>query len=223
MIGIPPEITADRLSVGLRFKRVKQKRRPRSEVKHAFIKEEVTKILKIGSIREVKYPEWLDNVVIVPKKGEKLRINVDYKDLNKAYPKDSFPLPNNDHLIDSMAGHEILDFLDAYSGYNQIQMNSEDQEKTLFSMKYDTHCYNIMPFGLNNAGATCQRLVNKMFKHQIGKSMKVYIDDRLVKSLRAEDHFTHLQVTFDILRKYNMKLNPKNALLESTPASSWAS
>ncbi|XP_070020707.1 uncharacterized protein [Nicotiana sylvestris] len=118
MTGIPPEITTHRLSVNPRFKPVKQKRKPQSEVKHAFIKEEVTKLLKIGSTREVKYPEWLANVVVVPKKGNKLRMCVDYKDLNNACPKDSFPLPNIDRLIDTTAGHEILAFLDAYSGYN---------------------------------------------------------------------------------------------------------
>ena len=136
-------------------------------------------------------------------------MRVDYKDLNKACPKDSFPLPNIDRMIDATAGHEILTFLDAYSGYNQIQMNPEDQEKTSFVTKYGTYCYNVMPFGLKNAGATYQRLVNKMFEEQIGKSMEVYIDDMLVKSLRAEDHLAHLQKTFEILRKYNMKLNPE--------------
>jgi len=133
----------------------------------------------------------------------------DYKDLNKACPKDSFPFPNIDRMIDATVGHVILIFLNAYSGYNQIWMDPDNQEKTSFITKFGTYCYNVMPFGLKNADATYQRLVNRMFEEQIGKSMKVYIDDMLVKSLRAEDHLKHLQETFDILKKYNMKLNPE--------------
>ncbi|XP_019254964.1 PREDICTED: uncharacterized protein LOC109233529 [Nicotiana attenuata] len=153
MTGIPPEITSHKLSVDPKFKPVKQKRRPQSEMKHAFIKEEVAKLLKIGSIREVKYPEWLANVFVVPKKGNKLRMCVDYKDLNKACPKGSFLLPNIDRLIDAMAGHETLTFLDAYSRYNQIQMNPEDREKTSYITKYGTYCYIVMPFRPKKCGS----------------------------------------------------------------------
>ncbi|XP_070005576.1 uncharacterized protein [Nicotiana sylvestris] len=120
MTGIPLEITTHRLSVDPRFKPGKQKKKPQSEIKYAFIKDDVTKLLKIGSIREVKYPKWQANVVVVPKKGNKLRMCVEYKDLNKVCPKDSFPLFNIDCLIYAMAGHETLTFLDGYSGYNQI-------------------------------------------------------------------------------------------------------
>ena len=209
MTGISPEIASHKLSLDGKFRPVKQKRRPMSEQKHAFVKDEVTKLLNIGSIREVKYPDWLANVVVVPKKGNKFRMCVDYKDLNKACPKDSFPLPHIDRMIDATAGHEMLSFLDAYSGYNQIRMHPEDQEKTSFITRYGTYCYNVMPFGLKNAGATYQRLVNEMFKEHIGKTMEVYIDDMVVKSLETEDHLKHLQETFDVLRRYNMKLNPE--------------
>lgn len=88
-------------------------------------------------------------------------------------------------------------------------MNPKDMEKTLFITKHGTYCYKVMSFGLKNAGATYQHLVNKMSEHQIGQSIEVYIDDMLVKSLRVEDHLTLLQETFDTLRSYNMKLNPE--------------
>ena len=88
-------------------------------------------------------------------------------------------------------------------------MHPNDQEKTSFITDRGTYCYKVMPFGLKNAGATYQRLVNRMFAAQLGKTMEVYIDDMLVKSLKAEDHINHLQQTFDLLRKYNMKLNPE--------------
>nr|XP_009783873.1 PREDICTED: uncharacterized protein LOC104232382 [Nicotiana sylvestris] len=167
---------------------------------NAAINEEVDKLLGNGSVRESKYPQWISNVVMVKKKNGKWRMCVDFMDLNKAYPKDSFLLPHIDQLIDSIAGNELLSFLDTYSGYNQILMEKEDQEKTTFTTHQRTYCYKVMPFGLKNAGATYQRLVNKMFKNQLGKTIEVYIDDMLVKSKRKEDHIGHLKEAFDILR-----------------------
>ena len=159
-------------------------------------------------IKEVDYPEWLANVVIVQKKNGKWRVCVDYTDLNKACPKDPFPLPHIDTMVDSTAGHELLTFLDASSGFNQIQIHPSDAEKTAFVTDRGIYCYLAMPFGLRNAGATFQRLVNKMFKEQIGRTMEVYIDDMVVKSKNASEHVKDLAETFDILRAYNMKLNP---------------
>ena len=98
--------------------------------------------------------------------------------------------------------------MDAFSGYNKISMDPRDQEKTSFFTGQGTYCYRVMPFGLKNAGATYQRLVNRMFQKQIGTFMEVYIDDMLVKSIKAELHITHLAEAFQILKSYNMKLNP---------------
>ena len=98
--------------------------------------------------------------------------------------------------------------MDAFSGYNQIKMEEADHEKTSFVTSQGLFCYKVMPFGLKNAGATYQRLMNKMFAHQIGRNVKVYVDDMLVKSLREDDHLDDLRETFDTLRSYNMKLNP---------------
>ncbi|KAM1180790.1 hypothetical protein ACFX2G_020210 [Malus domestica] len=133
---------------------------------------------------------------------------VDYTDLNKGCPNDSFPLSLIDKLIDSTAGCELLSFMDAYSGYNQILMNPPDQEHTAFTTDRGLYCYKVMPFGLENAGATYQRLVNSMFIEQIGKSMEVYVDDMLVKSKHADQHITNLSETFTILKRYRMRLNP---------------
>ena len=98
--------------------------------------------------------------------------------------------------------------MDAFSGYNQISMDSDDQEKTSFVIGQGTYCYRVMPFGLKNAGATYKRLVNRMFQKQIGTTMEVYINDMLVKSTNAELHIAHLSEAFQILREYNIKLNP---------------
>ena len=102
----------------------------------------------------------------------------------------------------------MLSFMDAFSGYNQIRMHEDDQEKTSFVTSQGLFCYRVMPFGLKNAGVTYQRLMNRMFAPQIGRNVQVYVDDMLVKSRREEDHLEDLRETFDTLRSYNMKLNP---------------
>ena len=137
---------------------------------------------------------------------------MDFTDLNKACPKDSYPLPRIDQLVDSTAGHRLLSFMDAISGYNQIKMDKEDQEKTSFITSQGLFCYKVMPFGLKNAGATYQRLVNHMFRPQIGWNVEVYVDDMLVKSLDEEKHLDNLQETFDTLRQHQMKLNPSKCV-----------
>ena len=161
-----------------------------------------------GFIREVYYPKWLANVVMVKKSNGKWKMCVDFTDLNNACTKDSFPLPRIDQLVDSTAGHELLTFMDAFSGYHQILMKKEDQEKTAFVTSQNLYCYNVMPFGLKNASAMYQRLENQMFSKQIGRNMEVYVDNILVKSKEAKTHLEDLQETFDTLRRYRMKLNP---------------
>ena len=146
------------------------------------MKEEVDKLLSNGFIKESFYPSWLANPVLVKKPNCKWRTYLDFTDLNKAYPKDSFPLPRIDQLVDMTSRHELLSFMDAYSGYNQIPMHIPDQEHTSFITDRKLYCYKVMSFGLKNAGATYQRLINMMFKEQIGRTIEVYVDDMLVKS-----------------------------------------
>ena len=110
--------------------------------------------------------------------------------------------------MDATAGHKHLSFMDAFSGYNQIIMDPNDQEKTSFMTGHGMYCYQVMPFGLKNARATYQRLVNIMFQKHIGASMEVYIDDMLVKSVKAKLHLDHLAESFKVLKDYKMKLNP---------------
>ena len=171
------------------------------------IVEEVRKLLEADFIQEVYYPDWLANVVMVKKVNGKWRMCVDFTDLNRSYPKDNYPFPQIDTLVDSTVRHQLLSFMDAFLGYNQIRMKEADQEKTSFVTSQGLFCYKVMSFGLKNAGATYQRLMNKMFAYQIGRNVQVYVDDMLVKSLREDDHLSDLQETFNILRAYNMKLN----------------
>ena len=127
---------------------------------------------------------------------------VNFTDLNKAYPKDNFLLPRIDQLVDSTAGHKLLTFMVAFSRYNQIRMDENDQEKTSFITSRGLFCYKVMPFGLKNARATYQKLMNRIFHDQIGRNVEVYVDDMLVKSKEEDSHLDDLRETFKTLRKY---------------------
>ena len=105
-------------------------------------------------VEVTKYPTWLSNIVPVAKNDGKIRICVDYRDLNKASPKDNFPLPNIHILIDNCAKHELQYFMDCFAGYHQILMDEEDTEKTTFITPWGVYHYRVMTFGLKNAGPT---------------------------------------------------------------------
>ncbi|RDX63123.1 hypothetical protein CR513_58484, partial [Mucuna pruriens] len=132
------------------------------------------------------YPEWLANMVMVKKANGKWRMFTDYTDLNK-----------------------FLSFMDAYSGYNQIRMHLEDEEKIAFITDGGAICYKVMSFGLKNAGATYQRLMDKIFLGLMGKDVEVYMDDMVVKSDKGEDHCKALEQVFEMLRKHQLRLNPE--------------
>ncbi|RVW63776.1 Transposon Ty3-I Gag-Pol polyprotein [Vitis vinifera] len=162
-----------------------------------------------GFLSVVEYPEWLANVVPVPKKDGKVRVCVDFRDLNKASPKDDFPLPHIDMLVDSTAGHSMLSFMDGFSGYSQILMAPEDMEKTSFITEWGTYCYRVMPFGLKNAGATYQRAATTLFHDMMHRDVEVYVDDMIVKSRGRSDHLAALERFFERIRQFRLRLNPK--------------
>ena len=199
MVEINPMVAPQKLNVIPTTKPLRQKVRRFHPAYHQIIQKEVDNLLRAGFIKEVKYPECLANVVVVPKKGDKWRVCVDYTDLNEACPKDSFPLPRIYQIVDVTAGHGILLFLDAFSGYHHIPMHSSDTKKTTFITPHGLYCYNVMPFGLKNAGATYQRLVTKVFQPLLGETMEVYINDMLVKFKKHVDHTKHLQKAFELL------------------------
>ena len=154
MPGIDLSIIVHRLNVNPASSPIRQKKQVFAQERDKVVAEEVKKLLEAGFIREVYYPDWLANVVMVKKNNGKWRMCVDFTDLNRACPKDSYPLPRIDTLVDSTARHELLSFMDAFSGYNQIKMKEEDQEKTSFVTSQGLFCYKVMSFGLKNAGAT---------------------------------------------------------------------
>ncbi|RYQ82848.1 hypothetical protein Ahy_B10g101409 [Arachis hypogaea] len=208
MPGIDPDFMSHRLAVKPKAKPVAQRRRKMSADRAAEVKRQVQALLEANFIRELPYTTWLANVVLVKKSNGKWRMCVDYTDLNKACPKDAFPLPNIDGLVDSASGHRYLSFMDAYSGYNQIPMHRPDEEKTAFITPDGTYCYTVMPFGLKNAGATYQRLVNKIFQNLSGTKLEVYIDDMLAKTDSDEQLISDLKAVTDTLRRHQMRLNP---------------
>jgi hypothetical protein len=148
---------------------VKQKTRKQAQEKQDFIVKEIEKLKKAKLIREVAHPTWIANPVVVPKTNGSGRLCVDFTSINKAYPKDPYPLPRIDQIVDSTAGCDLLCFLDAFSGYHQIKMAKEDEEKTTFIMPCGVYCYVCMPFGLKNAGATFQRLMRNGLGGSDGK------------------------------------------------------
>ncbi|KAL0344700.1 UNVERIFIED_CONTAM: Retrovirus-related Pol polyprotein from transposon [Sesamum radiatum] len=206
--GIDPQVITHNLNIDPNYKPVKQKKRHFGPEKDKIIQAEVSKLIAAGHIEEIQFPEWLSNVVLVPKPGGKWIMCIDFRDLNKACPKDFYPLPQIDELVDSTSGCELLSMMDASQGYHQIMLALEDRKKVSFITSEGTFCYVAMPFGLKNAGATYQRLADKIFRPQIGRNVEVYVDDMLVKSKKAEEHVKDLEETFSVLRKYKLKLNP---------------
>ncbi|XP_075640353.1 uncharacterized protein LOC142612114 [Castanea sativa] len=205
--GINPEVICHHLNINPHATPRQQPPRRASQEHAEAVKEEVGKLKQAGAIKEIFYPEWLANTVVVKKKNGKWRVCVDFTDLNKACPKDPFPIPRIDQLMDATVGHPRMSFLDAFQGYHQIPLSSNDQEKTAFRAPNGNYHYRVMPFGLKNAGSTYQQMVTRMFDAQLGRNMEAYIDDMVIKSKRTEDHLTDLQETFSVLRKYKLRLN----------------
>ena len=162
MPRIDPGFLCHRLTMDPKVRPVRQRRRKFNEERQLVVQEETGKLLNAGHIKEIQYPKWLANVVLVKKANEKWRMCVDLTDLNNAYPKNSYPLPSIDALVDNASGCKMLSFLDAFSGYNQIKMHHRDECKTAFMTETSCYCYTVMPFGLTNAGATYQRLMDKV-------------------------------------------------------------
>ncbi|GJV67269.1 reverse transcriptase domain-containing protein [Tanacetum coccineum] len=209
MTGVPRHIAEHRLNVREGCQPVRQKKRGQAAERNIAINDEVSKLVAAGIMREVHYHDWLSNPVMVKKSDNSWRMCVDFKDLNKACPKDGYPLPEIDWKVESLCGFPFKCFLDAYKGYHQIQMAKEDEEKTAFITNQGIFCYTKMPFGLRNAGATYQRLVDKTFHGQIGRNLEVYVDDLVIKSRTEDEVVRDIEETFKTLRKINMKLNPK--------------
>ena len=136
----------------------------------------MVRLKQAGAIKEVFYPEWLANMVVVKKKSGKRRVYVDFMNLNKVCPKDPILMLKIDQLVDATIGHHRMSFLDAFQGYHQIPLALDDQEKTAFVTPIGNYHYKVMMFGLKNAGSTYQRMMTRMFESLLGKNIEIYIE-----------------------------------------------
>jgi hypothetical protein len=214
LCGVNRDVIEHSLNVDPSFRPRKQRLRKMSEDKAEGARNEVKRLLSAGVIREVTYPEWLANTVMVKKANGKWRMCIDFTDLNKACPKDEFPLPRIDSLVDAAASSELMSLLDCYSGYHQIWMKKEDEPKTSFITPSGTYCYLRMLEGLKNAGGSFSRMIAKVLHSQIGRNVLTYVDDIIVKSMKQENHIADLQETFANFRQAGLKSNPENVSLE---------
>ncbi|GJV90649.1 reverse transcriptase domain-containing protein [Tanacetum coccineum] len=209
MTGVPWHIAEHRLNVREGYLPIRQNKRGQARERNKAIQEEVEKLVDARIMKEVHYHSWLSNPVMVKKHDGSWRMCVDFKDLNKACPRDGYPLPEIDWKVESLFEYPFKCFLDAYKGYHQIKMAKEDEEKTAFITSQGIFYYSKMSFGLKNVGATYQRLVDRAFQKQIGRNLEVYVNDLVVKSHTEEEIIRDIAETFKTLQKINMKLNLK--------------
>ena len=152
--------------------------------------------------------KWIANVVPVPKKDGKVRMCMDFRDPNKACPKDDFPLPHIDVLVDNTIGNALMSFMDGFSGYNQIKMAPKDMAKTTFTTEWRICCYTVMQFGLKNAGATYQRMATALLHDMMPNEVDVFFDNIIVKSKDRESHISYLRKFFEKIKEYRLRLKP---------------
>jgi hypothetical protein len=166
--------------------------------------------------REVTYPQWLANVVMVQKKNGKWWMCTNFTDLNKYCPKDEFPLARIDKIVDSTIGCEMMVLLDCFSGYHQIWLRKEDEKKTNFILPFGTYCYLRMPEGLCNTGPTFYKMMKAALKDQIDRNVLSYVDDIVVASKRKTTYISDLIETFTNMCEAQLKLNPEKCIFGVT-------
>ena len=189
------------------------------------VRAEVLKLLDVGIIYPISDSKWVSPVQVVPKKSgitvvknEKnelvptrtitgWRVCIDYRKLNTSTRKDHFPLPFIDQMLDRLSGHAYYCFLDGFSGYNQIPIAPEDQEKTTFTCPFGTFAYRRMPFGLCNAPATFQRCMMAIFSDMVERFMEVFMDDFSVFGSSFDDCLHHLSLVLTRCQETNLILN----------------
>jgi len=143
----------------------------------------------------------------------KIRVCIDYRDFNAACPKDEFPLPITDVMIDNTCGFERMSFMDGFSRYNQFKIYPKDEKHTSFWTQLGVYYYTVMPFGLKNVRVTYQRAMTTIFHNHLRKMVECYIDDIAIKSRDKNDHLRDLETLFDILRAHQLKMNPTKSFL----------
>jgi hypothetical protein len=211
MPGLTRELIKHRLPIKAGFRPYKQGTQNFKLEIIGRVKEEVDRLLQARFIQPCRYIYWVSNIVPVEKKNMgKIQICMDFRNLNRATPKDEYPMHVADLLIDSASGNKVISFLDGNAGYNQIFMAKEDVSKTAFRCPGFIGLFEwiVMTFGLKNASAMYQRDMNLIFHDLLGVLMEVYIDDVVVKSVGFEDHVTDLKLSLERMKKYGLWMNP---------------
>lgn len=223
--GISPALCMHRIALEDDHKPVIEGQRRLNPNLQEVVKKEITKLLDAGIIYSVPHSQWVSPIHVVPKKGgmtvvhnEKneliptrtvtgWRVCIDYRKLNNATRKDHFPLPFIDQMLERLAGNEYYNFLDGFSGYFQIPIAPEDQEKTTFTCPYGTFAYRRLPFGLCNGPSTFQRLMNHIFSDFIGRDMEVFMDDFTVYGSSFDSCLASLSKVLQRCTETNLVLN----------------
>jgi hypothetical protein len=207
MPGLEPSIVEHHIDTYPDITPVRQKQRPLHPSKATAIKSKIDKLRMAGFIYPIAYTSWVSNPVLVDKKQGTIRVCTDFRDLNNACPKDNFPTPFIDQIIDNCISHEALSFMDGFYGYNQIQIHPTDQYKTAFITPWGTFAYRVMPFILKNDGATFQRAMTYIF-HDLAAIILAYLDDLTARSKKHTQYLDDLRIIFQRCRQYNIRLNP---------------
>ena len=178
--------------------------------KKMFIKKEIEKMLKVGRIRK-SYGEWASPVTLAKKKTGTYRFCVDYRALNQITKSDVYPLPRIDEMLERYEQSKWFTSIDLAAGFHQVEMDEQDKEKTAFTCSVGIYEFNVMPFGLKNAPATFQRLMNEVLYDFIGEFVEVYIDDIMIHSKNFEDHIVHVTKVLEKLKEYNLVIKLKKS------------
>jgi hypothetical protein len=211
MPGLDRSIIEHRLPLKKGFWPFQQRvRQTRTQVLEE-VKKEIEKMLEAGFIRSCRYAEWISSIVPVQEKDGRWWVCVDFRNLNRATPKDEYPMPVVETLINAAAGNKILIFMDGNAGYNQILMAPKDIHKTAFRVPgaVGLFGYVAMTFGLKNAGATYQRAMNYIYHDLISKLVEIYIDDVVVKTTLTGGHLVDLRQVFEQTRRFGLKMHLK--------------
>jgi hypothetical protein len=212
LVGVSRSIIEHGLGIDPLVRPKKQRLRKMFDEKIEAAKAEVHRLLEANFIEPIAYPTWLANVVMVQKKSGKWCMCIDFTSLSKACPKDNFPLPRIDKIVDSAVGCEVMSLLECFSGYHQIYMKEEDKASTSFITPFGTNCFIRMPKGLKNVGSTFSRPTRRVLESQVGRNIFTYVDDIIVVSKNKEDHLVDLVETFANMRDARLRLNPEKCV-----------
>jgi hypothetical protein len=212
LFGVSRSIIEHSLGIDSSVRPKKQRLRKMSDEKTEAAKAKVHRLLEAKFIEPITYPTWLTNVVMVQKKSGKWRMCIDFTSLNKACPKDNFPLPWIDKIVDSAAGYEVMSLLDCFSRYHQIYMKEQDKASISFITPFSTYCFVRMPEGLKNVGSTFSHLTKRVLESQVGRNIFTYVDDIVVASKNKEDHLADLAETFTNMHDARLRLNPEKCV-----------